>query len=202
MVISELESLLPGFTYPVFITFVYTSILNEMLRLPLPSACSDDHKIQFFHRVCIEIMKAVRIDSTTLESYFERKEKIKLRRHQLKEMEKWNRVLEKGGEIPLFTEEEWRSCGQPTVLSEKEERKSRKRAYREEKKRNPTLSKREFKKEWIEKLHMKEEERQRMMKEKSHFFAEKPSINRLIKRIDHWEKELEELEENYEKDVS
>ena len=198
---TELESLLPGFTYPIFLSFVYSSIFNEMLRFPLPSTCSDNHKIQFFHRACIELVKAVRIDSSTLDSYLDRKEKIKLRKHQLKELEKWKRIVEKGGEIPLFSEDERKGIEQSADVIEKEERKSRKRAYREEKKRNPTLSKREFKKEWIERMRMKEEERRKVMKEKSHYFAEKPSKDRIMKRIDHWEKELEELEEDYEKEV-
>ena len=172
-----------------------------MLRFPLPSTCSDNHKIQFFHRACIELVKAVRIDSSTLDSYLDRKEKIKLRKHQLKELEKWKRIVEKGGEIPLFSEDERKGIEKSADVIEKEERKSRKRAYREEKKRNPTLSKREFKKEWIERMRMKEEERRKVMKEKSHYFAEKPSKDRIMKRIDHWEKELEELEEDYEKEV-
>jgi len=50
-------------------------------------------------------------------------------------------------------------------------------------------------------MRMKEEERRKVMKEKSHYFAEKPSKDRIMKRIDHWEKELEELEEDYEKEV-
>lgn len=146
-------------------------------------------------------MKAVRIDSTGLDAYLDLKQAIGLQRRQLKDLRKWLKDIEKGKEIPLFSDEERASLTKSVEVITKEERKVRNRAYHEEKKKNPKVSKVEFKKEWLAKLRLKEEERQQILKEKSHFFEKQPSEDRITKRIDHWERELKESEKKYNKEV-
>ena len=192
--LQEMSVIWPDFSFPVFLTFIYSTLLWESLGSPLPSSLTQDDKRAYFGKVCREVASAVGFRfpaGKELAATKQRRSKVRQLRHKLRQ---WRKSVKKGEPIELMTAKE-AAIFDDAFDDEKRKKKEWKKAKKAGKSREA------FEESWS--LHSRGEESRRE-KEKERLegmFSHQPTLKELDNRDYLYGLEEESLEAKLEKIV-